>query len=438
MDAVALIQKLGWEWRSDGAGTGAGPGVQFSVQLKGGRVQRVFVPLSRVWVIFDQELQSVGCVGAAACGAPFSVGGFFSFVKKAASSVAKGVSNVAKGAVKTVSSAARSSASAVKGVAKKVVPKAIQRAAAKVVNVAKQAASYVSKVPILGNVAKAAASLVLLPQIAAVQLLQGKRIDHVAIDSLKSSVKSARTLAPYVQTVISVVPGVGQGISAGLGGALALAEGQSITQAVEAAVKGAIPGGPLAQAAFSVASGVMQGKPLDQIALNALPIGAAQKQLLARGLSAAKDLAAGKRVDQVLLDQALQQLPPQLQKAVQVGTAIGHAKSLQGALGAAAKGATALAANYARGTEAAKAFANGVRTPAVTNALHQAQASKAALAKIVSQAQQGHVQAQHIVNALRRPLGPMARPSLPMRPSLPFRAPLARPAIYRPLPRMFS
>lgn len=428
MDAVALIQKLGWEWRSDGAGTGAGPGVQFSVQLKGGQIQRVFVPLSRVWVMFDEELQRVGCIGAASCGAPFSVGGFFSFVKKAASSVAKGVSNVAKGAVKTVTSAA-----------KKVVPKAIQRAASRVVSVAKSAAKIAGQAAnVAWNATKAYGALVLLPATAAVQLAQGKRIDRIAIDSLKTTVKSARTLAPYVQTVISVVPGVGQGLSAGIGGALALAEGQSITQAVEAAVKSAIPGGPLAQAAFSVASGVMQGKPIDQIALNALPIGAAQKQLLARGLSAAKDLAAGKRVDQVLLDQALQQLPPQIQKAVQIGTAIGHAKNLQGALGAAAQGASALAANYAKGTEAAKAFANGVRSPAVTNALHQAQASKVALAKIVSQAQQGHTQAQHIVNALRRPLGPLARPSA--RPALPFRPPMLPPRspFYRPLPRMFA
>lgn len=404
-DAVALIQRLGWEWRPDGASTGAGPGVLFSVQLKGGRVQRVFVPLARVWVVFDEELQKVGCIGSASCGAPFSVGGFFSFVKKAASSVV----NTAKSAVKTVakattsaaSSAAKATALAVKNTAKAVVPKAIQKAAARVVQTAKNAVNAVTKIPIIGSVAKAAANLVLLPQIAAVQLLQGKRIDHVAIDSLKRTVQSAKTIAPYVQTVISVVPGVGQGISAGLGGALALAEGQSITQAVEAAVKGAIPGGPLAQAAFSIASGVMQGKPIDQIAVNALPISPGAKQLLTRGLSAAKDLAAGKRVDQVLLDQALQQLPPQLQKAVQIGTALGHAKNLQSALGAAAQGASMLANTHAAGVEAAKAFASGVRSPAITNALQRAADSKQALTRIVSQAQQGHPQATHIVNALR-------------------------------------
>lgn len=372
MDAISLIQRLGWEWRPDGAGTGAGPGVLFTVKV-GGRSRSVFVPLSRVWVTFDQELQKVGCASAVSVGAPFSVGGFFSFVKKAASSAVK-----------------------------KVVPKAIQKAANKVVATAKQAVHTVSKIPVIGKVAIAAGTLAYLPQIAAQQLLSGKRIDHVAIDSLKSAVKSYRTLAPYVQSVVSVVPGLGTGLSAGIGGALALAEGQSITQAVEQAVKSSLPGGPLAQAAFSVASGVMQGRPIDQIAINALPISSTEKQLLVRGLSAAKDLAAGKRVDQVVLDQALRSLPPNLQKAVQVGTAIGHAKNLQSALGAAAHGAAQLASDYHAGTQAAHAFANGVRSPAVIAALHKAQATKSALSQIVSHAQQGHPQANHIVNALQR------------------------------------
>jgi hypothetical protein len=123
--------------------------------------------------------------------------------------------------------------------------------------------------------------------------------------------------------------------------------------------------------------------------------------LLLRGLAAAKDLAAGKRIDTAILDQAVKGLPPQLRKAVQIGTAIGHAKNLQGALGAAAQGAAKLAGDYAAGTQAARAFANGVRSPAVVNALHRAQASKVALSQIVSQAQQGHPQATKIVRALQ-------------------------------------
>lgn len=383
MDPVRQLQRLGWEWRPDGAGTGAGPGVLFSVSVSG-RTRSVFVPLSRVWVIFDQELQKVGCPSAAAVGAPFSVGGFFSFVKKAASS-----------AVNTVKSAAQ-----------RVVPKAIQRAAARVVSTAKGAAQTVartiSKIPVLGSVAAATAALALLPASAASQLVQGRRIDHIAIGQFKSALASTRTLAPYAQTVLSFVPGVGTGLSAGIGGALALAQGHSITQAVEEAVKSALPGGPLAQAAFAVASGVMQGKPIDAIAVNALPIGEQQKALLLRGLGAAKALAAGRRVDQVLLDEALHSLPPQLQKAVQIGTAIGHAKNLQGALGAAAHGAAQLANDYHVGTQAAQAFVQGARSPQIMQAMQRAQQSRLALGRIVQQAQGGHPQAAHIVNALQR------------------------------------
>ncbi len=383
MDAVRQLQRLGWEWRPDGAGTGAGPGVLFSVSVSG-RTRSVFVPLSRVWVIFDQELQKVGCPSAASVGAPFSVGGFFSFVKKAASS--------AFGAVKSA--------------AQRVVPKAIQRAAAKVVSTAKGAVNtlgrVVSKIPILGTITAATAALALLPATAASQLVQGKRIDQIAIGQFKSALSNAKTLAPYAQTVLSFVPGVGTGLSAGIGGALALAQGQSITQAVEEAVKSALPGGPLAKAAFSIASGVMEGKPIDAIAVNALPIGEQQKSMLLRGLGAAKALASGKRVDQVLLDEALHSLPPTLQKAVQIGTALGHAKNLQGALGAAAHGAAQLVNDHHLGTQAAQAYMNGARSPAILQAMQRAQASRFALGRIVQHAQGGHPQAAHIVNALQR------------------------------------
>jgi hypothetical protein len=111
MDEIQRIQRLGWEWRPDGIGSGTGPGVLLKVGV-GGKMIQAFVPLSHVWISFDQELQSVGCASSASVGAPFSVGGFFSFVKKVASSVANR--------------------------AKKLVPKAIQRAASRVVATAKK------------------------------------------------------------------------------------------------------------------------------------------------------------------------------------------------------------------------------------------------------------------------------------------------------------
>lgn len=411
MEAVAQLQQLGWQWRPDGAGTGAGPGVLFTVRVSG-RTRNVFVPLQRVWVTFDQELQRVGCPSAASVGAPFSVGGFFSFIKKA-------VSNVAK----------------------KVVPKAIRNAAAKVANIAKKAtlttlryamkpaelvARATRNIPVLGTITRAGGVLANLPAHAASDLVSGRRLDHIAVGQFKDALGATRELAPYVQTVVSFVPGLGTGISAGIGGALALAEGKPITEALISAAKSSLPGGPAAQAAFNVAHSIAQHKPLDQIALAALPISDSAKRALVIGLGAAKDLAAGKRVDHVLLDNATKALPPTLQKAVQVGVALGHAKTLQGALGAAAQGAAQLAGNYANGVQAARLFSQGVRTPAVVNALHQAQASRAALTQIVQHAQQGHPQASHIVNAFQRfarvPSTPsFSRPALPAftRPALP-------------------
>lgn len=117
MDGVQSLQRLGWSWHQNGIGAGTGPGVMIQAVVNG-RAVKVFIPLSRVWLTFDEELQRVGCPSAASVGAPFSVGGFFSFIKHAAQSVAK--------------------------VAKRVVPKAIQRAATRVVATAKRygAAAY--------------------------------------------------------------------------------------------------------------------------------------------------------------------------------------------------------------------------------------------------------------------------------------------------------
>lgn len=396
--AIAQIQRLGWDWRSDGVGLGLGPGVLLSVVVNG-QTLRAFVPLTHVWLAFDQEMQAVGCVGSMWVGEPMSVGGFFSFIKKAAKSIGS--------------------------VAKAVVPKAIQKAASSVINTATKygaaAIHAVNKIPVLGAITGAATSLALLPAAAASQLVQGKRIDQIAMGQFKSALGSVKTLAPYVQTVVSFVPGIGTGISAGIGGALALAQGQSITEAMMTAAKDAIPGGPAAQAAFSVASDAMQGKPITTIAVDAIPgISPQAKSALLQGLSAAKDLAAGKPVSQVALDTALHQLPPAYQKAVQVGVALGHAKNLQQAAGAAANGAAHLVNAVQQGQAAAQHMAAGFRTPAVLAAVQKAQAAHGALAQLVAHAQNGHPQAQQVVNAVRMMQPPVApRPQLPAAPRLP-------------------
>jgi hypothetical protein len=81
----------------------------------------------------------------------------------------------------------------------------------------------------------------------------------------------------------------------------------------------------------NLAEAAIQGKPLDQIALAALPIPAEQKKLVAAGLATAKDLAHGKRLDAALMKNALKSLPADVQKAMTVGMALAHGEVLQAA-----------------------------------------------------------------------------------------------------------
>ena len=202
------------------------------------------------------------------------------------------------------------------------------------------------KIPVVGGIAgsvlDATTSLQNLPLRITQQILEGGNINKVALGNLKQALSDVRTVGPWVQTVISFVPGVGTGISAAIGAGLALAEGKSISEAMIAAAKGALPGGAAAQMAFGVAQGVLERKPVDQIAIGALPISDQQKRLLTQGMQAAKDIASGKNVSKSIIDNAVKSLPPQYAKAVQVGMAIGHAKSLQEALKTGAKGAVAI------------------------------------------------------------------------------------------------
>ncbi len=187
----------------------------------------------------------------------------------------------------------------------------------------------IKSVPVLGPVAAAAVSLETMPFSVGVQLAKGGRIDKVALGSLRTAVGNAKTIAPYAQAVVSFVPGVGQGLSGALGASLALASGHSISDAMVEAVKGAMPGGPLAVAAFNVAHSLAKGDSIDRIALNALPISENAKRAVVQGIALTKDLAAGKRVDASLIDAATKNLPPSITKALQVGTALGHAISVQ-------------------------------------------------------------------------------------------------------------
>jgi hypothetical protein len=206
----------------------------------------------------------------------------------------------------------------------------------------KLSSKVLGKIPVLGGVVKAVNSVALAPINMTQAVLEGGRIDKVALAGFKQVLADAKTLAPVVQSIISFVPGIGTGMSAAIGAGLALAEGKNITQALLAGVKGAIPGGPLAQSAFSIAQAAIERKPIDQVLLSALPISDQQKQLLGQGLAAVKDIASGKNVAHSIVDHAIESLPPQFKNAVQIGMAMGHAKNLQDALKTGVVGAASI------------------------------------------------------------------------------------------------
>jgi hypothetical protein len=162
----------------------------------------------------------------------------------------------------------------------------------------------VEKIPVVGPAITAAVNVT--PLGLAQQIASGARLDHAVLNSFKNQLAGYKALAPYASTVVSFVPGIGTGVAAAIGAATALAEGQSITDAAMAAVKNAIPGGALVQAGFQTAVDLVKGKPLVQS----------------------------------VLDGARSALPPEAQKAFDIGVAIAHGRNIQDAL---VKGVTSLA-----------------------------------------------------------------------------------------------
>lgn len=231
--------------------------------------------------------------------------------------------------------------------------------------------SKVAKIPILGPIVGIVTPIHIVN--AANNFANGQRIDRAAVSILKNKIKDYKDVAPYAASVVSFVPAVGPGVGASIAAAAALADGKRWDQIAIEAAKGAIPGGNIAKAAFDVATAAAQGKPIDQVALAAIPVDEKVKKAIAAGLALTKDLAAGKRVDQALLnrvndalniagikgnaataiassanlardlaagkpvdkaliarlDDAIKLAGPEVGKALQVGTAIGTAKKLQ-------------------------------------------------------------------------------------------------------------
>jgi hypothetical protein len=164
------------------------------------------------------------------------------------------------------------------------------------------------------------------------KIASGQNVSKSVMGHFKGQLNAAREVAPYVQTVVSVVPGVGQGVSGAIGAGVALSRGRPITQALMEGARGALPGGPVAAAAFDVAMAAAQGKPIDQVALSAIPLPPDQKKYVIQAAMAAKDIAQGKNVAKSVYERGQNLLPPEAQKAMQVGVAMASAKNIQDAM----------------------------------------------------------------------------------------------------------
>jgi hypothetical protein len=250
-------------------------------------------------------------------------------VKKVGKTAGKGVKAVGRTAKRGIKLTGKVVTLDVKGVVKDTrgLAKDAVRSAA---TVSRGVKNTVGKVPIIGKPLSSVYRLTIgMPYEVADSVVSGERLDKVAIGTLKKSLQDVKDVAPYAQTVVSMVPGIGAGISAGIGAGLALASGQPITEALKAGVLAAVPGGALGKSVADVSFAVIQKKPLDAALMAAVPLSKDQKHALSVVLSGAKGIAEGKRIDKVALETAQKQLPPDVMKAAKIGVALSQGKNLQ-------------------------------------------------------------------------------------------------------------
>lgn len=211
--------------------------------------------------------------------------------------------------------------------------KAIGTVSGGITGVVKGVIDLHSKIPIVGPGIEGLLKLYVAPLTYTDRILQGERIDRATLNELKVQIAATRQVAPYAQTVISFVPAVGPGVSGAIAASTALMAGMPIDQALLEGVKNAIPGGPAAQAAFAVTQAAVSGGNIVNaaagVALDRLGLPPEAKKIVASALVVAQKAAKGENIPKAALEEARNQLPPTLQKAYDVGIAMGHAKRLQ-------------------------------------------------------------------------------------------------------------
>ncbi len=157
----------------------------------------------------------------------------------------------------------------------------------------------------VGSAVETTIDIATAPARLALDIASGARIDRAVLKAAKDQVRIVRDVAPYAQTVISLVPGIGTGVSAAVSAGIALAEGRDLDEIAKAAIRGALPGGPVAAAAFDAAIKVAQGKNVGEIALESardlIPPGPG-RQAFDIGLA----VATGENLQNVLADELAQ------------------------------------------------------------------------------------------------------------------------------------
>lgn len=251
----------------------------------------------------------------------------------------------------------------------------------------------VTKIPIVGAPLKtiytASFHAITGPARLVSDVAHGKRIDKAFLSRIKESASDAKAVAPYAQSVVSLVPGVGTGVSAALGAGLALANGQRIDQALLEGVKGAMPGGPLAKAALNAAyTGIhaaATGAKFDIEAVGKSALGGVLPPAAMSGIDMVSKLAHGQPLDKALTESAVNLLPVDqnvknaLHTASQVSIDLAHGKKIDAALLAQVKSAVphlpidpSLKAQLMTAATTGKDIIPGHGEQALSNILHSA------------------------------------------------------------------
>lgn len=184
----------------------------------------------------------------------------------------------------------------------------------------------IGKIPVIGGIIKGVVHgigvIVAAPYAIAYDVASGN-IDAIGqeVTDLK---KAYGDVAEAAAAVASFIPGIGTGVAAVLGASAALAEGRDITDALVDGVMAAIPGGELVQTAFTAGKGFVEGladgESLDHAALDAARDAAIQaasdlgvpEDTAAAAFDLASGLAQGKRLQEVIVNAGEELVPDEL------------------------------------------------------------------------------------------------------------------------------